>query len=76
MSIACILEIAFPAREYSGTDKKRGLGNEGDVNMTYNYTEDVTFGVSLGWFASGDALKFAGATKTASQAMVDLGVKF
>ena len=25
-----------------------------DVNLTYNYTEDVTFGVSLGWFVPGD----------------------
>ena len=59
----------------SGTDKKRGLGNEADVNMTYNYTEDVTFGVSLGWFVPGSV--FADANKsTASQAMVDLGVKF
>ena len=52
-----------------------GLGNEYDLNLTYNYTEDVTFGVSLGWFVPGSV--FADANKsTASQAMVDLGVKF
>jgi len=61
---------------------RRGLGNEYDVNLTYNYTEDVTFGVSLGWYVPGSA--FEGVTTssgldnktTASQAMASLGVKF
>jgi len=57
------------------TTGERGLGNEYDVNMTYNYTEDVTFGVSLGWYAPGDALSNVNRS-TASQAIVDLGVKF
>jgi len=61
----------------------RGLGNEFDVNLTYNYTEDVTFGVSLGWFAPGSA--FAAVSNagnglsnktTASQAEASVGVKF
>ena len=53
----------------------RGLGNEYDVNVTYNYTEDVTFGVSLGWYVPGSALAIANRS-TASQALADLAVKF
>jgi len=69
---------------YPNTKKDaRGLGNEFDVNVTYNYTEDVTFGVGLGWFAPGSA--FEGVTtsnsglsnkSTASQAMANVAVKF
>ena len=55
--------------------KRLGLGNEYDVNFTYNYTEDVTFGVSLGWYVPGSALADVNKS-TASQAIVDLGVKF
>ncbi len=54
---------------------KRGLGNEYDVNLTYNYTEDVTFGVSLGWFVPGSAFS-SNNNNTASQALADVGVKF
>jgi len=54
---------------------RRGLGNEYDVNLKYDYTEDVTFGVSLGWYVPGDALSNVNRS-TASQAIVDLGVKF
>ena len=53
----------------------RGLGNEYDVNVTYNYTEDVTFGVSLGWYVPGSALTSAN-NSTASQALANVGVKF
>jgi hypothetical protein len=60
----------------TGTDKKIGLGNETDVNMAYNYTEDVTFGVSLGWFVPGNAYKIVDATKSASQALANVAVKF
>ena len=51
------------------------LGNETDVNLTYNYTEDVTFGLSLGWFVPGDVFT-ANTHDTASQAVASLGVKF
>jgi hypothetical protein len=51
------------------------LGNETDLNLTYNYTEDVTFGVSVGWFVPGDV--FASSNhETASQAIANVGVKF
>jgi hypothetical protein len=52
-----------------------GLGNETDVNLTYNYTEDVTFGLNLGWFVSGSVLSTSN-RETASQAIASLGVKF
>jgi len=52
-----------------------GLGNETDVNLTYNYTEDVTFGLSLGWFVPGSALADLN-RDTASQAVANVGVKF
>jgi hypothetical protein len=57
------------------TTNKKGLGNEYDVNLTYNYTEDVTFGVSLGWFVAGDAFNKVN-RDTASQALASVGVKF
>jgi len=53
--------------------KKTGLGNEYDVNLGYAYTEDVSFGLSLGWYVPGDAFKAADMTKTASQAIADIG---
>lgn len=58
---------------------QRGLGNEYDVNVTYNYTEDVTFGVSLGWFVAGSAFEGTGTganSGTASQALANVAVKF
>jgi len=57
------------------TSDKRGLGNEYDMNVNYAYTEDVSFGISLGWFVPGDT--FTKATRdTASQAIADVAVKF
>jgi hypothetical protein len=51
------------------------LGNETDINLTYNYTEDVTFGLSVGWFVPGDVFTKAN-DETASQAIANVGVKF
>jgi hypothetical protein len=56
-------------------NKKTSLGNEFDANMTYNYTEDVTFGVSLGWFVPGQEFAKSNRT-TASQALANVAVKF
>ena len=52
-----------------------GLGNEYDVNLGYAYTEDVSFGVSLGWFVSGSALADVN-RGVASQAIADVRVAF
>jgi hypothetical protein len=57
------------------TRNKSGLGNEYDVNVSYAYTEDVTFGVSLGWFLPGDTF-IKGNRDTASQALANVAVKF
>jgi len=55
--------------------KETTLGNEYDVNLTYNYTEDVTFGVSLGWFIPGDAFS-SNNNNVAQQALANVAVKF
>ncbi|MDD5155775.1 MAG: alginate export family protein [Candidatus Omnitrophica bacterium] len=39
---------------YTMTDKKF-LGNELDLTAVYNYTEDVQFGLTAGWFKPGKA---------------------
>jgi hypothetical protein len=67
---------AIPVVPTTNTKKDaRGLGNETDISLTYNYTEDVTFGVSLGWFVPGSELS-AATRETASQAIANVGVKF
>jgi hypothetical protein len=60
----------------STKNKNTGLGNEYDVNITYNYTEDVTFGVSLGWFVPGSVFQGGVNHLTAQQALADVAVKF
>jgi len=64
-------EVAAPAT----TTKGRGLGNEYDVNLGYAYTEDVSFGVSLGWFVPGSAFSSVN-DKPASQAIANVKVAF
>jgi hypothetical protein len=63
---------------FPGKKDDTGLGNEYDVNLTYNYTEDVTFGLNLGWFVFGDAFSHYSNFNptTASQAIADINVKF
>lgn len=57
------------------TTGRKDLGNEYDVNVNYAYTEDVSFGVNLGWFLPGKA--FAGdSDSTASQALAHVLVNF
>ncbi len=55
--------------------KNTGLGNEYDLNLSYAYTEDVTFGVSVGWYVPGNALASVN-RNTASQALANVAVKF
>ncbi len=57
------------------TTSRKDMGNEYDVNVNYAYTEDVTLGVSLGWFVPGKL--FANANdSTASQALAHVNVNF
>lgn len=64
----------------SGTavTSNRHLGQEVDADITYNYTEDVLFGLNLGLFFPGDAFAETSSVsrKTASQAIAHVGVTF
>jgi uncharacterized protein YdeI (BOF family) len=64
-------EVAAPATKAKGL----GLGNEYDVNLGYAYTEDVSFGVSLGWFVPGSVFSSVN-DKPASQAIANVKVAF
>ncbi|MDO8674613.1 MAG: alginate export family protein [Candidatus Omnitrophota bacterium] len=57
------------------TTGKKDLGNEYDVNVNYAYTEDVTFGLSLGWFVPGKTFNSAN-DSVASQALAHVNVNF
>jgi hypothetical protein len=60
---------------YSFNSGKTEIGQEVDVDATYAYTEDVSFGASLGWFLPGDF--FAAANESvASQALLSGNVNF
>ena len=51
------------------------IGNEVDVVLTYDYTEDVQFGANFGWFMPGDL--FTGANdQVATQTIVHGNVNF
>ncbi|MBF0489227.1 MAG: alginate export family protein [Candidatus Omnitrophica bacterium] len=51
------------------------LGNEFDANVSYAYTEDVKFGLNLGWFVPGRAFTAAN-DGVAKQAIASVGVNF
>ena len=56
------------------TDSKN-LGYEIDGDLTYDYTEDVTFGLSAGWFVPGTVFASTNRT-TASQVLTNVAVAF
>ena len=57
------------------TTGRKDIGNEYDLGVDYAYTEDVTFGLSLGWFVPGAT--FTGANDSvASQALAHVLVNF
>jgi len=43
------------AGNIAGGVQEKDVGNEIDIEMNYEYTEDVTFGLLTAWFWSGDA---------------------
>lgn len=43
------------ATSYAMIDGRKELGQEIDVTLSYDYTEDVQFGLNTGWFMPGDA---------------------
>lgn len=59
---------------------KKDLGSEVDLNVMYDYTEDVQFGLLLGWYMPGKAVaKATGAVeqrKTATEAIASCRVAF
>jgi len=54
---------------------KRALGHEVDLDVVYDYTEDVKIGASLGWFFPGNVFTSAN-DDAASQALVNAKVTF
>ena len=57
------------------TTGKKHLGDEIDLKVTYDYTEDVQFGLVVGYFMSGEA--FTGAfNRNAAQAICSMKVVF
>lgn len=54
---------------------KKTLGNEIDVGLKYDYTEDVQFGLGAGWFIPGSAFDKVN-KKTASQVIGSMKVTF
>jgi len=59
---------------YKVTDKK-SLGNEVDLSLAYDYTEDVKLGLTAGYFVPGAAFDDVN-DKTASTIMADVKVSF
>ncbi len=54
---------------------KKSLGNALDITATYDYTEDVQFGLTAGMFACGKA--FASSNdRTATQVIGSMKVSF
>jgi len=54
---------------------KKGLGNELDGEFSYQYTEDVSFGLNIGMFVPGTA--FAKSNNSiAKEAIASVGVNF
>lgn len=54
---------------------KKELGNEVSVELAYDYTEDVQFGLITGWFFPGDVFTSANDV-TASQVLLNGNVSF
>lgn len=54
---------------------KKSLGNEIDAALIYDYTEDVQFGLAMGWFIPGGAFHEEN-DKTASQVIGSMKVTF
>ena len=52
-----------------------GLGQEIDLQATYDYTEDVSFGLLVGWFMPGE-FYIAPANDTATDVVGSLKVSF
>jgi len=77
-STANPLVLVQPDGSASGTlatTSRKEMGSEYDLNVNYAYTEDVTLGVSLGWFIPGRTFDGNNDTK-ATQALAHVLVNF
>ncbi len=52
-----------------------GVGQEVDLSLTYDYTEDVKIGTNVGWFIPGNVFRQDN-EETAKQALVNVSVAF
>lgn len=59
---------------YNVTNDKH-FGDEVDLGLTYDYTEDVQLGLNVGWLMPGDTLQ-SNNDETASQAIASMKVTF
>jgi len=66
---------ATASRTLAANSSKKGLGNEFDVELMYDYTEDVQFGLNLGWFNPGKVFTSVN-DDMASQAILHGNVAF
>jgi len=60
---------------YAVKSDKRDLGNEVDLDLTYAYTEDVSIGMSAGWFMPGNVFSDNN-NKVATQLLTSMSVAF
>lgn len=78
---ALSLDIAYAIlnKDETATNVDDSLGNELDAFLTYDYTEDVQFGLSAAWFNPDDYYKDTNGTnydKTATQVVGSVKVSF
>lgn len=71
---AYILSGVAAGQSYIVTSDKH-LGDELDLNLIYDYTEDVQLGLNLGWFVPGDAFDVRN-KDAATQAIASMKVTF
>ena len=70
----------YGSNYYNVNTDKRTLGNEIDMDLTYAYTEDVSIGMSAGWFLPGKVFKDETGSlnnrKAATQLLTSMTVAF
>ena len=60
----------------TSSSRNHDIGYEIDAQATYDYTEDVTFGLLAGWFVPGDFYSNAGEDKVATDIVSSVKVSF
>jgi hypothetical protein len=70
------MSSAYDGSNYTMDRSKRELGDEVDLSLTYDYTEDVQFGLSGGYFKAGHAFSKSVHNESASQVIGSMKVSF